>query len=99
MARLFRPDLRKLRMVVVATLLAGAVTPTMATARVLSPVVPFLLKPGEVSAIDPGKPQVFRTAAAVRNGAGELPREAIARRYESEGFVEAAIVRLHDQAE
>jgi hypothetical protein len=47
----------------------------------------------------PGKAQVFRTVSAVRKGSGESLSKREIRRYEVEGFVEAAVVRIHDQAE
>ena len=63
------------------------------------PISSFLLKRGEAPGITPGKAQIFRTVTAVRNGAGEGPTLADIRRYEAEGFVEAAMVRLHIQHE
>ena len=97
--RIFNAVLRKMRVLAVTTLLVAVGTPIAANARALSPVVPLLLKSGEVIGIKSGKCQIFQTAAAVRNGAGEVPTEAAIKRYEAEGLVEAAIVRLHDRAE
>lgn len=85
--------------VIIATALAAVMTPVVANARNVSPITPFLLKAGEVRGITPGKVQVFRAASAVRNGAGEIRTEPEIRRYETEGFVEAALVRIHDLAE
>jgi hypothetical protein len=86
-------------MLAAMTLLAAVVMPLAANARAVSPVVSFLLKPRDVRGIVPGRAQVFRTVSAVRNGAGERPAKPQVRRYEAEGFVGAAIVRIHDQAE
>jgi|GEM_PF-3925618 len=89
----------KIMILAVATLLAATATVVVPTADAGAAVVSFLLKPGDVAGIAPGMAQVFRTASAVRNAAGERPAKSEIERYEAEGFVEAAIVRLHDPAE
>jgi hypothetical protein len=85
--------------VLAATLLVAVVVPVVANASDVSSVIPFLLKSGEMGGFEPGKAQVFRTVSAVRSAAGERPSKPQVRRYEAEGFVEAAIVRIHGQAE
>jgi len=65
----------------------------------VSPLIPFLLESGEMAHFVPGKPQVFRTAAAVKRASGESPTKLEIRRYEEGGFVEGALVRIHDRAE
>lgn len=97
--RIFSRDLRTVGTVSATSLLVALGVAGLANAKPTSPVVYFLLKPGEVSGIDPGKAQIFRTASAVRTGAGESPSKAEVMRYESEGFVEAAIARIHDRVE
>lgn len=82
-----------------AALLMGLIAPAAASAGVFSSVVPFLLKPGDVPGVVPGKAQVFTTASGVRNVAGERPTKLESERLQEEGFVEAAIVRLHDRTE
>jgi hypothetical protein len=57
------------------------------------------MRSGEMSGFESGKAQVFRTAAAVKEGSGEHLRKREVRRLEEEGFVEAALVRVHDRAE
>jgi hypothetical protein len=79
-------------------LLAVLALPVPANAADASPLVAFLLKPGEMSGFIPGTPRVFRTVAAVETAAGEKPTESETRRYEAEGFVEAASVRMHSNA-
>ncbi|HYC54272.1 MAG TPA: hypothetical protein VEL28_04965 [Candidatus Binatia bacterium] len=79
--------------------LVAALMPAMACAKSVSPLIPLLSKPGEIGGFEPGKPQVFRAVIAVRNASGSRPTAAELRRYEREGFVEAAIVRLHGKAE
>lgn len=90
---------RIVQVLTVTTLLAVLVAPVAANARYASPVAPFLVKSGEVRGFDLGRPQVFRTVSAVRDAAGGRPTRSEIRRYETEGFIEAAIVRLHDRAE
>jgi len=80
-------------------LLAPVLVPVTVNAEGASPLAPFLLRPGDVTGFVPGKVRVFRTASAVRSAGGEKLAKSEVRRYESEGFVEAAMVRLHDQAE
>lgn len=70
-----------------------------ANAEDASPLVDFLLKPEEMMGFTPGKPRVFRTAAAVEAASGEKPSESEVERYKAEGFVEAATVRMHSSAE
>jgi hypothetical protein len=87
-------------MTLAATALLGATTTIVVPyANAVPSVVSLLLKPGEVREIAPGKAQVFGSAPAVRNAAGERPVKSEVERYEAEGFVEAAIVRLHDRTE
>jgi hypothetical protein len=80
-------------------LLVVLAAPMPANGADASPLVSFLLKPGEMSGFTPGKPRVFRTVAAVETASGEKPTELKTKRYEAEGFVEAAIVRMHSNAE
>ena len=80
-------------------LLAVAVMPVAANATGRSPLAPFLLKAGEVGGFEPGNAQVFRSVGAVREGSGARPATPTIRRYEAEGLLEAAIVRIHDRAE
>src|ERR1700733_12068604 len=100
MERISDPSYRRKIMILAATtLLAAVVMPVVPNANAAPPVVSFLLKPGEGRGIAPRKAQVFRTVSAVRNAAGERPTRPEIGRYEEEGFVEAAIVRLHDRTE
>jgi hypothetical protein len=100
MERISDPSYRRKIMILAATtLLAAVVMPVVPNANADPPVVSFLLKPGEVRGFAPRKAQVFRTVSAVRNAAGERPTRPEIGRYEEEGFVEAAIVRLHDRTE
>jgi hypothetical protein len=92
----FRQTVRTL---VASTLLAAVVAPVATAAGVASPVGGFLVKPGEMQKFEPGKIQIFRQLSAVRDAAGNRPSEPELRRYEEEGYVEAAVVRLHDGAE
>jgi hypothetical protein len=64
-----------------------------------SPLATFLLKPGEMSGFAPGRPRVFRTVAAIETASGEKPTDLEVKRYEAEGFVEAATVRMHSNTE
>ncbi len=80
-------------------LLAGVAMSAAANTGAVPPVGSFLLRPGEIRTIEPGKAQVFRTVSAVENGAGESADRAEIERFESESFVEAALVRLHDRDE
>jgi len=80
-------------------LLVALAAPVPANAADASPLVAFLLKPGDMSGFTPGKPRVFQTVAAVETASGEKPTELETRRYEEEGFVEAATVRIHSNAE
>lgn len=80
-------------------LLAAAAAPAAASAVEVPPLVPLLLQSGEMSGFVPGKPQVFRTASAIKLGSGEKPTTAEIARYEAEGFLEAVAVRIHGQAE
>jgi hypothetical protein len=84
---------------IVAMSLVAAVTPATARTPVESSLASFLLKPGDMSGFEPGAPQVFRTAAAVRKVSGESPAKPLIRRYETEGFIEAAILRINGRAE
>jgi hypothetical protein len=80
-------------------MLAAVVPPVAASGANLSPLVPFLLKPGDMSGFKPGRPQVFRTLGAVREASGEKPPKREIRRWEAEGFVEAVIALIHDSDE
>jgi hypothetical protein len=91
--------LRAVPALVAAILSVAAVAPVVASAAEVSPLVPLLMKPGEMSGFVPGKPQVFRTVSAIKRGSGEGPSKVEISRYEAEGFVEAAAVRIHGQAE
>jgi hypothetical protein len=99
MGRISDPNRQKILILAATTVLAVLVTPIVPNANADSPVVSFLLKSGEVRGIVPRKAQVFRTVSAVRNSAGERPARPEIGRYEEEGFVAAAIVRLHDRTE
>jgi hypothetical protein len=88
-----------LRAVAATLLVLAAVTPTAAKATYVSTLVPFLLKQGEMGRFLPGKTQVFRTVTAVRNAAGESPARSQVQRYETEGFAEGAMVRIHNRRE
>jgi hypothetical protein len=87
------------RTLAAAIVLAAVVAPVAANGAGVSPLVPFLLKPGDMSGFKPGKPQVFRTLGAVREASGEKPPKREIRRWEAEGFVEAAIARIRNTAE
>lgn len=93
------PRWRTIRTLAATALLLAVVTRVVADAAGGSPLVPFLSKPGEIGGFKPGKAQVFRTVAAVRQASGESPAKSEIRRYEAEGFIEAAIVRIHGQVE
>lgn len=80
-------------------LLVALAAPVPANAADASPLIAFLLRPGEMSGFTPGKPRVFRSVAAVETTAGEKLTESVTKRYEAEGFVEAATVRMHSNAE
>jgi len=80
-------------------LLLALAAPVSANAADASPLISFLLKPGEMSGFTPGKPRVFRTVAAIETASGEKPTKLEIKRYEAEGFVEAATVRMHSNAE
>jgi hypothetical protein len=79
-------------------LVALAATASASTADV-SPLAGLLLEPGEMSGFIPGKPQVFRAVASIEAPSGEEPGKPEIERYEAEGFVEAATVRMHSSAE
>ena len=83
----------------VAMLLVAWAAPVPANAADASPLAALLLRPGEMSGFTPGKPRVFRTVAAIESASGEKPTKLEAKRYEEEGFVEAATVRMHSNAE
>lgn len=99
MERISDPYRRKILILSAMTLLAAVVTPAVANASGASPVIHFLLKSGDARGFVSGKTQVFRTVAAVRTAAGKSPSKSEIRRLELEGFIEAAIVRLHDRTE
>jgi hypothetical protein len=95
--RIRRPSRQALATLAAMLLLVALAAPANATDA--SPLVAFLLKPGEMSGFTPGTPRVFRTVAAVETASGEKPTESETTRYEAEGFVEAATVRMHSNAE
>jgi hypothetical protein len=97
--RIRRPPRQALVTFTAMLLLVALAAPVPANAADASPLVAFLLKPGDMSGFTPGKPRVFRTVAAVETASGEKPTELETKRYEAEGFVEAAIVRIHSNAE
>jgi len=97
--RIRRPSRQALATFAAMLLLVALATPMPATAAGASPLVSFLLKPGEMSGFTPGKPRVFRTVAAIETASGEKPTELKTKRYEAEGFVEAATVRMHSNVE
>lgn len=97
--RISDPRGRKVMILAATTLLTAVVTPIVPNASADPSIVSFLLKPGQVRRIVPRKAEVFRTVSAVRDAAGERPARPEVGRYEEEGFVEAAIVRLHDRTE
>jgi hypothetical protein len=94
-----RPPRQVLAIFAAMSLLVALAAPAPANAADISPLVDFLLKPGEMSGFTPGKPRVFRTVSAIEAASGEKPTEAEIKRYEAEGFVEAATVRMHSNAE
>jgi hypothetical protein len=75
------------------------ITPVPANATDASPLVPFLMLSGDMGGFGPGKAQIFPTVAEVKSAAGERPAKREIRRYEAEGFIEAALVRIHRRAE
>lgn len=92
--------LRQARTTFAATLLLMALTAAVpANAADASPLVGFLLRPGEMSGFTPGNPRVFRTIETIETASGEKPTALESKRYAEEGFVEAAIVRMHSKAE
>jgi hypothetical protein len=97
--RIRQPPRQALATFTAMLLLVALAAPVPANAADASPLVAFLLKPGDMSGFTPGKPRVFRTVAAVETASGEKPTELETKRYEAEGFVEAAIVRIHSNAE
>jgi hypothetical protein len=97
--RIRRPPRQALAAFTAMLLLVALAAPVAANAADASPLVAFLLKPGDMSGFTPGKPRVFRTVAAVETASGEKPNESETKRYEAEGFVEAATVRIHSNAE
>jgi hypothetical protein len=80
-------------------LLLALASPAPAKALEAPPLGAFLLKAGEMRGFTPGKARVFRTVAAVETASGEKPTELETKRYEAEGFVEAATVRMHSKTE
>ena len=94
-----RPPRQALATFTAVLLLVASATAVPANAADASLLVAFLLKPGDMSGFTPGKPRVFRTVAAVETASGEKPTESEIKRYEAEGFVEAATVRIHSNAE
>jgi hypothetical protein len=90
---------RRAASVLAAILLVAFAVPMSANAADASPLVAFLPKPGDMNGFTPGRPRVFRTVAAIETAAKENPTELETKRYEAEGFVEAATVRMHSNAE
>jgi hypothetical protein len=83
----------------VLVLLVAAGAAPVAAAVGIAPLTSFLVKSGDIRGFGVAKARVFRTAESVRSASGEnLPRSEI-RRFEDEGFAEAAIVRLYGRAE
>lgn len=97
--RIRRPPRQAFGIFAAMLLLVAFAAPVRAYAADASPLVDFLLKPGEMSGFTPGKPRVFRTVSAVETASGEKPTELETKRYEAEGFVEAATVRMHSNTE
>jgi hypothetical protein len=93
------PHSRKVTAVVAAVLFIGLGHPIASNAADASPLTSFLLKPGEIGGFVPGKARVYRTASAIRSAYGKRPTKSEIRRFETEGFVEAATVRIHDRLE
>lgn len=86
--------------VVVAIAASGATYPAVARCEGASPSAAVLsLKAGDVKGFKPGRPQVFRAAREVEMASGQKPSPSEVERYESEGFVEAAIARLRSDSE
>lgn len=98
-ARIRRPRRKALATFAAMLLLVALAAPVLANGEDASPLVTFLLKPGEMIGFTPGKPRVFRTVASVETASGEKPTESETKRYEAEGFVQAATVRMHSKAE
>jgi hypothetical protein len=96
-----RPYRQALSILVVAFALMAATAPVAASAPDASSAAAFLLKPGEMGQFTPGRPQVFRTAAALERASEDSPKQVRLRirRYKAEGFVQGATVRLHDKAD
>ncbi len=97
--RIRRPPRQALASFTAMLLLAALAAPVPASAADSSPLLAFLLKSGDMRGFTAGKPRVFRTVAAVETASGEKPTESETKRYEAEGFVEAATVRMHSNAE
>ena len=97
--RIRRPPRQAFATVTAMLLLMALAAQVPANAADASPLVAFLLKPGDMSGFTPGKPRVFRTVAAVETASGERPTELETKRYEAEGFVEAETVRMHSNVE
>jgi hypothetical protein len=85
--------------IIAAGLLVISVTPGAANATGPSPLLPFLLKKGDMSGFVPGKARVFRTVQDLREASGERPSGREIKRYEAEGFVEGATVKIHGRTE
>lgn len=97
--RIRRPPRQALAIFAAMLLLVAYAASVRANAATTSPLVGFLLKPGEMSGFMPGKPRVFRTVSVIETVSGEKPTELEIKRYETEGFVEAATVRMHSKTE
>lgn len=97
--RIRRPPRQALATFAAMLLLVALAAPVSAGGADASPLVTFLLKPGEMTGFTPGKARVFRAVAAVETASGEKPSEPETMRYEAEGFVGAATVRMHSNAE
>jgi hypothetical protein len=97
--RTARPAQRAVIVLVAAIFLLATALPNGSPAAEVSPITAFLLKRGAIGGIVPGNARIFRSVLAVRSAYGERPAKHEVRRYETEGLLEAATVRIHDKVE
>jgi hypothetical protein len=86
-------------LVVLGLLLVAQLISVASSGATNSLLVRFLVKPGDMKGFRPGKPQVFPSIPELTNPSGEHPSSGEIERYETEGLVEAATVRIHGRAE
>jgi hypothetical protein len=82
-------------------LLTLVTKPALVNADEVMSLTAYLLKPGEMTGFTPGDARVYRSATAFEKNLGDKPKQSRLKigRYEDEGFVEAARVRMHSWAD